>query len=104
MADVNKPAGSGAYLGPGTKIIGKLHFDGPATIEGEVEGEIVALANVTNAQEAIVKGKIKRSLHSRSGKGHGRTLWPKRNLRFSRQVLSLGTSTRKFDYRRRSDS
>jgi cytoskeletal protein CcmA (bactofilin family) len=58
MADVNKAAGSGAYLGPGTKIIGKLHFDGPATIEGEVEGEIVAAANVTIAQEATVKGKI----------------------------------------------
>ena len=59
MADVNKPAaGTGAYLGPGTKIIGKLHFDGPATNEGEVEGEIVAVANVTIAQEATVKGKI----------------------------------------------
>jgi cytoskeletal protein CcmA (bactofilin family) len=58
MADVNKPAASGAYLGPGTKIVGKLHFDGPATIEGEIEGEIVAAANVTIAQEAVVKGKI----------------------------------------------
>jgi len=52
------PAGTGAYLGPGTKISGKLHFDGPATIEGEVEGEIIGQANVTIAQEAIVKGKI----------------------------------------------
>jgi cytoskeletal protein CcmA (bactofilin family) len=61
MADVNKPTSSGAYLGLGTKIIGKLHFDGPATIEGEVEGEIVAAANVTIAQEATVKGKINAS-------------------------------------------
>ncbi|MGE5818347.1 MAG: bactofilin family protein [Deltaproteobacteria bacterium] len=62
MADINKPAaGTGAYLGPGTKIIGKLHFDGPATIEGEVEGEIIAVANVTIAQEATVKGKINAS-------------------------------------------
>ncbi len=58
MADISKPIGSGAYLGPGTKISGKLHFDGPATIEGEVEGEIVAAANVTIAQEATVKGKV----------------------------------------------
>jgi len=62
MAEANRPtgvpAGTGAYLGPGTKICGKLHFDGPATIEGEVEGEIVGQANVTIAQEAIVKGKI----------------------------------------------
>jgi cytoskeletal protein CcmA (bactofilin family) len=58
----NRPAGLpadlGAYLGPGTKINGKLHFDGPATIEGEVEGEIIAQANVTISQQATVKGKL----------------------------------------------
>jgi cytoskeletal protein CcmA (bactofilin family) len=48
----------GAYLGPGTKVNGRLQFDGPATIEGEVDGEIVAQAQVTIAQEATVKGKI----------------------------------------------
>jgi cytoskeletal protein CcmA (bactofilin family) len=62
MADINRPAGLpgdlGGYLGPGTKINGKLHFDGPATIEGEVEGEIIAQANVTIGQQATVKGKI----------------------------------------------
>ena len=46
MADSNRPNGLpaadlGAYLGPGTKISGKLHFDAQATIDGEVEGEIV---------------------------------------------------------------
>jgi cytoskeletal protein CcmA (bactofilin family) len=58
MADINRASDSGAYLGPGTKVNGKLHFDGPATIEGEVEGEIVAQANVTVGQQATVKGKI----------------------------------------------
>jgi cytoskeletal protein CcmA (bactofilin family) len=62
MAEASKPAGVpagvGAYLGPGTKINGRLQFDGPATIEGEVDGEIVAQAQVTIAQEATVKGKI----------------------------------------------
>jgi cytoskeletal protein CcmA (bactofilin family) len=62
MADANRPAGLpadvGAYLGAGTKINGKLHFDGPATIEGEVEGEIIAQANITIGQQATVKGKI----------------------------------------------
>jgi len=63
MADLIKPAGSGigAHLGPGTKISGKLFFEGPATIEGEVEGEIVAHAQVTIAKEATVKGKINAS-------------------------------------------
>jgi cytoskeletal protein CcmA (bactofilin family) len=35
-----------------------LHFDGPATIEGEVEGEIIAQANITIGQQSTVKGKI----------------------------------------------
>jgi cytoskeletal protein CcmA (bactofilin family) len=62
MADASRPtslpADLGAYLGPGTKINGKLNFDAPVTIEGEVEGEIIAQANVTVGQQATVKGKI----------------------------------------------
>lgn len=61
MADAIRPNEVGAYLGPGTKISGKLVFDGPTTIEGEVEGEIIAQANVTIGQQAIVKGKISAS-------------------------------------------
>ena len=61
MADATRPNDLGAYLGPGTKIHGKLIFDGPATIEGEVEGEIVAQANVTIGQQAVIKGKISAS-------------------------------------------
>jgi len=62
MAETNRPSGLaadlGAYLGPGTKINGKLHFDGQATIDGEIEGEIVAQGHVTVGQQATVKGKI----------------------------------------------
>lgn len=58
MAEANRPGESGAYLGPGTKITGKLQFDGPATIEGDVEGEIIAHASVTIGQQATLKGKI----------------------------------------------
>jgi len=58
MAEANRPNDRGAYLGPGTKITGKLIFDGPTTIDGEVEGEIAAQANVTVGQQAIIKGKI----------------------------------------------
>jgi cytoskeletal protein CcmA (bactofilin family) len=56
MADANRS--NEAYLGPGTKINGKLFFDGPTTIEGDVEGEITGQANVTIGQQATVKGKI----------------------------------------------
>lgn len=62
MAETNRPNGVpadvGAYLGTGTKINGKLHFEGPATIDGEVEGEIIALAHITVGQQAVVKGKL----------------------------------------------
>jgi cytoskeletal protein CcmA (bactofilin family) len=56
MADANRQ--NEAYLGPGTKINGKLFFDGPTTIEGDVEGEITGQANITIGQQATVKGKI----------------------------------------------
>lgn len=58
MAEANRLGDSGAYLGPGTKITGKLQFDGPATIEGDIEGEIIAHASVTIGQQATMKGKI----------------------------------------------
>ena len=62
MAEMNRPNGLapdvGAYLGPGTKVNGKLHFDEQATIHAEVEGEIVAQAHVTVGQQATIKGKI----------------------------------------------
>jgi cytoskeletal protein CcmA (bactofilin family) len=58
MTEATKLGDSGAYLGPGTKINGKLQFDGPATIEGEIEGEIIAHASVTIGQQATMKGKI----------------------------------------------
>jgi len=62
MADTNTPNGIaanvGAYLGTGTKINGKLNFDGQATIDGEVEGEIIAVAHITIGQQAVVKGTV----------------------------------------------
>ena len=62
MAESNRPNGVpadlGAYLGAGTKITGKLHFDGQATIDGDVDGEIVSASHVTVGQQATVKGKV----------------------------------------------
>ncbi len=58
-----------AYLDRGTKIAGKLHFEGPARIDGEVDGElhgksltIGESATVTAqivADSVIVCGKVK---------------------------------------------
>ena len=49
---------SGAYLGPGSKASGRLLFEGPTTIEGEIEGEILVHGNVTIGENAIIRGKI----------------------------------------------
>jgi len=58
MTEANKLGDLGAYLAPGIKTNGKLQFDGPATIEGEIEGEIIAHSRVTIGQQATMKGKI----------------------------------------------
>lgn len=62
MAESTRPSGLpadiGAYLGAGTKITGKVQFEGQATIDGEVEGEIQSQSNVTIGQQATIKGKI----------------------------------------------
>ena len=44
-------------IGRGTKVSGKLHFDAPAKIEGEVEGEITG-GEIIIAEDAVVKAHI----------------------------------------------
>ncbi|HEY6199019.1 MAG TPA: polymer-forming cytoskeletal protein [Candidatus Binatia bacterium] len=51
-------ADSGAYLGPGSKASGRLVFEGPTTIEGEIDGEISVHGTLTIGENAIIKGKI----------------------------------------------
>lgn len=47
-----------AYLGEGTRISGKVSFEGPARIAGHVEGEIVAKSSLTVAETALVNAQI----------------------------------------------
>ena len=63
MAETSRQAAghgseSGAYLGPGTKVSGRLMFEGPTTIEGDIDGEILVHGNVTIGENATIKGKI----------------------------------------------
>ena len=64
-----EPHAMAAYLDRGTKLAGKLHFEGPARIDGEVEGEIhgkiitigetaTVTAQIT-ADSVVVYGKVK---------------------------------------------
>jgi cytoskeletal protein CcmA (bactofilin family) len=50
--------GSSAFLGKGSRIVGKLAFEGPARIEGAVEGEIVAQDTLTIGESAVVNAQI----------------------------------------------
>src|SRR5262245_25512092 len=47
-----------AFLGKGTRVIGKLAFEGPARVEGTVEGEISAQDTLTIGESAVVKAQI----------------------------------------------
>ena len=63
MAEANRPTvaratESGAYLGPGSKASGRLLFEGPTTIEGEIDGEIVVHGALTIGDHALIKGKV----------------------------------------------
>jgi cytoskeletal protein CcmA (bactofilin family) len=46
------------YLGKGSRVVGSLSFEGPARIEGAVEGEITAQDLVTIGETAVVNAKI----------------------------------------------
>jgi cytoskeletal protein CcmA (bactofilin family) len=63
MFDGNKQqtteaGGASAFLGKGAKLVGKISLEGPARIEGHVEGEIEAKDTLTIGEGAVVKAKI----------------------------------------------
>ena len=47
-----------AFLGRGSKVTGKLIFEGPVRIEGHVEGEITAQDTLTIGEAAIINAQI----------------------------------------------
>jgi cytoskeletal protein CcmA (bactofilin family) len=47
------------YLGEGSRVSGKLNFQGPARIDGRYEGEITGADRVTIGENAVVTAKIK---------------------------------------------
>jgi cytoskeletal protein CcmA (bactofilin family) len=51
-------SGSSAFLGKGSRVVGKLAFEGPARIEGTVEGEIAAQDTLTIGESAVVNAQI----------------------------------------------
>jgi cytoskeletal protein CcmA (bactofilin family) len=47
-----------AYLGEGTRLSGKISFEGPARIAGHVEGEVVASGMLQITESALVNAQI----------------------------------------------
>jgi cytoskeletal protein CcmA (bactofilin family) len=54
----DETGGTSAFLGKGTRITGKLAFEGTVRIEGQVEGEIAAQDTLTIGESAMVKAKV----------------------------------------------
>lgn len=47
-----------AYLGKGSKLSGKLHFDGTVRVDGQVEGEVHAQDTLIIGESAVVTAQI----------------------------------------------
>ena len=54
-ADIGKET---AFLGQGTRLSGKVTFEGTARIEGEVEGEVTATDTLLIGEEAVLNAQI----------------------------------------------
>lgn len=65
------PSPAGAYLDSGSKISGKLNFEGPTKIDGQVDGEISAKDSLTIGESAIITAQIKAASIIVAGKVSG---------------------------------
>jgi cytoskeletal protein CcmA (bactofilin family) len=65
------PAGLGAYLDSGAKVSGKLSFEGPVRIDGQVDGEINARDSLTIGESAVVTAQIRAASIVLAGKISG---------------------------------
>ncbi|HVN63618.1 MAG TPA: polymer-forming cytoskeletal protein [Candidatus Binataceae bacterium] len=71
-----RPAGSiagegRAYLDRGSKISGKIFFEGPARVDGEIDGEINAKDSLTIGETAAVTAQIRAASVAIAGKVSG---------------------------------
>jgi len=57
-AQPEEPGGTSAFLGKGSRVTGKLVFEGTVRIEGQVEGEITAQDTLTIGESAVVNAQV----------------------------------------------
>lgn len=65
------PAEGRAYLDRGSKISGKISFEGPARIDGEVDGEINAKDSLAIGENAVVTAQVRAASVTVAGKVSG---------------------------------
>ncbi len=65
------PSEGRAYLDRGSKISGKIGFEGPARIDGEVDGEIIAKDAIAIGESATVTAQIRAASVTVAGKVSG---------------------------------
>ncbi|HVN28240.1 MAG TPA: polymer-forming cytoskeletal protein [Candidatus Binataceae bacterium] len=81
-------AGAGAYLDAGSRISGKLSFETPARIDGQVDGEVNAKDSLTIGESAVVAAQIKADSVIVAGKVSGDIVAVRRiEIRPSAKVL-----------------
>jgi cytoskeletal protein CcmA (bactofilin family) len=70
-AHPEETAATSAFLGKGSRVTGKLAFEGTVRIEGHVEGEITAQDTLTIGESAVVNAQINGSSIIVNGKVTG---------------------------------
>ena len=65
------PLEARAYLDQGCKVSGKLSFEGPARIDGQIDGEISAKDSLMIGESAVVTAQIKAASIIVAGKVSG---------------------------------
>jgi cytoskeletal protein CcmA (bactofilin family) len=57
-AQPDEAGATSAFLGKGSRVTGKLVFEGTVRIEGQVEGEITAQDTLTVGESAVINAQI----------------------------------------------
>jgi len=82
-----------AYLDSGSKISGKLSFEGPIRIDGSVDGEITSKDSLTIGESAVVTAQIRAATVIVAGKVSGDIIASQRiEIRPSAKMLGNLTS------------
>jgi cytoskeletal protein CcmA (bactofilin family) len=77
-----------AYLDSGSRISGKLSFDGPTRIDGQVDGEITGKESLTIGETAVVTAQIRAASIIVAGKVSGDIIGTQRiEIRPSAKVI-----------------